>query len=210
MAFAISSEEDTIASAAKEGAIHVRNYPDLNLQNTFQMGRFEIRKIAFSQDDKDIVACDVTGLISKFSLSDGLSTELFTHPEKEPIRFVAYSPIKNEIAFIDGSGQLFVLDLDTKKMISSKNGHTDMGLCCAYSRDGQYLATGGKDNMIIVWKKGTKKLHKLFNIAGHNGPVTSLIFEKTGNNLYSASRDRKIKYWKLNHLLLSKTRTTLN
>lgn len=203
VAFAVSSKENIIASAAKDGEIHVWSYPDLSLQNTFRMGIFEIRKLSFSLNDREIIGCDVTGVISKFSLSDGSSTELFSHPDKEPIRYVTYSPINNEIAFIDGAGQLYVLDLENDRLIKTKNGHTDMGLCCAFSGDGQYLATGGQDNTIIIWKKGKKKLHKLFYIAGHNGPITSLVFERKNNNLYSASRDRKIKYWKLDRLLLS-------
>jgi len=70
-------------------------------------------------------------------------------------------------------------------------------------RDNRYIATGGQDKKIIIWRIGSKKIHRLIEIDGHNNAVTSLVFDKTTNNLYSASRDRKIKYWKLDRLLLS-------
>ncbi len=204
VAFAVSSDEKIMASAGKDGEIHLWSYPVLDLLHTFKMGEFEIRKILFLENDFDIVGCDVTGAVTKFSIHNEKESKLFCHPDREPIRYIAYCSLLNEIAFVDGSGQLFIMNLGNGKLINSKNGHKDMGLCCAFSTDGQYLATGGQDNLIIIWKKVKNKVHKLFYINGHSGPITSLVFESATNNLYSASRDRKIKYWKLNQLLLSK------
>jgi len=128
VAFAVSSTEKIVASASKNGEIHVWSYPDLKLMNTFIMGDYEIRKIALSPDDCDIVGCDVTGKVTKFSLACETSKVLFKHPDKEPIRYITYSFDGKQIAFIDASGQLSIFDLEGNRLILTKQRHSDMGL----------------------------------------------------------------------------------
>lgn len=202
VAITITRDEKAIATAGKDGVIKLWRFPGLIPIKNFSMGKTEIRKVEFSPDQNKLLASDVSGKVSIFNINEGLENVIFIHPDNEPIRFVCFSPQGEEIAFIDGGGNLHFVDMTTMKWIHTKNAHTDMGLCCAFSQDGQYLASGGQDNLIIVWKKNEKKLIRLFSIHGHTDAVTSLVFNQS-NNLYSASRDNKIKYWKLENLLVS-------
>lgn len=202
VALAISPSEEFTATSGKDGEIHIWNYPSLNSAFNHQMGKSEVRKIVFSPNGKELAACDVSGKVVLINLETRSSEKLFEHPENEPIRFISFSPTGKEIAFVAGDGKPYLYNRITKKFIYSSNGHSDIGLCCCFSTDGKYLVTGGQDNTIIIWRIHPNKLQKYLQIKGHTDAITSLVFEKKHNNLFSASRDEKIKYWKIEKLLL--------
>jgi WD40 repeat protein len=73
-------------------------------------------------------------------------------------------------------------------------GHTDGIQALAFSLDGKTLASGSKDNMVIVWDVQTGK--PIFEpLAGHTSRVLSLAFSPDGKTLASGSRDTFIMLW---------------
>lgn len=200
VALAISSDESLIATSGTNGVIHMWKYPTLELWSTYKMGNYRIRKLAFSPINNILAACDVSGKVIILNKTLNQHKTLFNHPENEPIRYLCFSQNGDKLAFVAGDGKPYIYNTNQEYIFSANKAHTDMCLCCCFSNDGNYLATGGQDNLIYIWKIKANKLHKHLIIKGHNDAVTSLIFDK-GNNLYSASRDKKIKYWKINKLL---------
>lgn len=192
-----------MATADKNGKIFLWRYPAVEHVKTFVMGDVEIRKVAFASDGSWVVACDVSGKVAIFDFATGSETLIFQHATNEPIRYVTVAPNGNLLAFVDGSGSIYVYSLERKLLLPPQQGHDDMALCCAFNADGSILASGGQDNKIVIWKVRKSGLARLFMIAAHSEPVISLLFEKKRNNLYSSSRDRKIRYWKLDYLLFS-------
>ncbi|KAI5121593.1 hypothetical protein M0805_009464 [Coniferiporia weirii] len=75
-------------------------------------------------------------------------------------------------------------------------GHTDEVLTLALSDDGKYLASGGKDRMLVVWD--AEKGEWLRSFGGHKDTISSLAFRKSSNQLYTASLDRTLKLFDLN------------
>jgi len=76
-------------------------------------------------------------------------------------------------------------------------------LCVAASQDGKYVVTGGADNRIIVWDAITLKPLKVFT--QHRDSVTSLVFRRGTNQLFSSSKDRTVKIWSLDELAYVET-----
>lgn len=85
-------------------------------------------------------------------------------------------------------------------------GHTDMVIACDVSPDGQWIATGGKDQSVRIWS--TEEAKCACKLSGHTGPVSALSFPKkrpksrqtgTGQSLWlvSASQDKIMKVWEL-------------
>ena len=91
----------------------------------------------------------------------------------------------------------------TKSKDSKYQGHSGSILTVAASQDGNFVATGGADNKIIVWNTTTLKPLRVFN--QHRDSVTSLSFRRGTNQLYSSSKDRTIKIWSLNELAYIET-----
>jgi len=84
-------------------------------------------------------------------------------------------------------------------------GHTDVVISCDVSPDGQWIATGGKDQSIRIWCATTCRCACL--LAGHAGAVACLSFPrrrpKPGKaneapiSLVSGSQDKTMKVWEL-------------
>ena len=76
--------------------------------------------------------------------------------------------------------------------LTLQTGHSDDILCLAFSSDGKYLVSAGKDNVIIVWDFVLGK--ELRRLKGHTNAVNAVKFIST-NTLISASDDGKIIVW---------------
>ncbi|BBB48300.1 WD40 repeat domain-containing protein [Pelolinea submarina] len=196
-------KENLIAAAGKDGIIHIWDFPDFTNESIIKFGDFEIRKIEFSKNGDCLIACDVSGNVGLITIKNKSKNYIFRHPENEPIRYVTFSPNEDKLAFIDGSGFVYCYFINTNQLIKSQKSHEDMGLCCQFNHTGDFIASSGQDNKIILWRVGKSKLSKLFSIFGHSNAVTSVLFCKDSNNLISASRDNKIKYWNIDFLLFN-------
>ncbi|KAM0241146.1 hypothetical protein ACHAPO_001948 [Fusarium lateritium] len=88
---------------------------------------------------------------------------------------------------------------DTRKS-KDKNyqRHTDRILAVAASPDGNYVATGGADNKLIIYDAHTLKPIKVWT--HHRDSVTGLVFRRGTNQLYSCSKDRTVKVWSLDEM----------
>ncbi|EGE06057.1 ribosomal RNA-processing protein 9 [Trichophyton equinum CBS 127.97] len=82
-----------------------------------------------------------------------------------------------------------------------RQGHVSEILTVAVSPSGQFVATGGADNRLIIWDADT--LTPLKTFTQHRDSVSSLAFTQrissssSGEQLFSASYDRTIKTWSL-------------
>ncbi|KAF2142067.1 uncharacterized protein K452DRAFT_206908, partial [Aplosporella prunicola CBS 121167] len=81
--------------------------------------------------------------------------------------------------------------------------HTAPILCIAASGDGKFVATGGADRKLIIWRAGDLTPLKVFT--QHRDAVISLAFRRGTNQLFSASKDRTIKTWSLDELAYVET-----
>lgn len=79
-------------------------------------------------------------------------------------------------------------------------GHVGQILCVAASQDGKFVATGGSDNRLIIWKVQPKGLKLLKTFFQHRDAVTGLVFRRGTNTLYTCSRDRTVKVFNLDAL----------
>lgn len=88
-------------------------------------------------------------------------------------------------------------------------GHTDVVISCDVSADGQWIATGGKDQTVRVWSTASSRCVSV--LSGHAGAVSALSFLKRRPKkasakeaaatlpvwLVSGSQDKTMKIWEL-------------
>lgn len=79
-------------------------------------------------------------------------------------------------------------------LVTFLHAHQDAVRAVAYSPDGKILASGSRDNSIILWDTST---HQAIGspLAGHTNWVNSLSFSPDGKILASASFDGSIRLW---------------
>ncbi len=76
-----------------------------------------------------------------------------------------------------------------------QSGHFETINAVAFSPDAKFLASGGKDNKIIIWDLKTGKEFR--ELKSHEKGVKNLLFTQDGKRLISGgdSRDRKLVVW---------------
>ncbi len=75
-------------------------------------------------------------------------------------------------------------------------GHTGSSIrSVTFSPNGKFLATGGVDNTVRLWKVESGEL--LHTLVGHTDKVNSVKFSPNGKFLASGSRDETVKLWKV-------------
>ncbi|RMZ80602.1 hypothetical protein DV738_g2699, partial [Chaetothyriales sp. CBS 135597] len=96
----------------------------------------------------------------------------------------------------------FVKGIVTTVDKNASHGHVGPILTVAASPDGQFVATGGADNRLIIWS--AESLQPLKTFYTHRDSVLSLAFARSttsqsgyGAQLFSASADRSIKTYNL-------------
>jgi WD40 repeat protein/serine/threonine protein kinase len=137
-----------------------------------------------------------------------------------PVYAARFAPNTGEIASAGNDGRVLIWkpeDLDTQPLqdridqlefrdgtviaparqplrFRSLTGHRGPIRTLAYSTDGQSLASGGEDNVIIVWNAQTGA--PLRQLRGHASHVTSCAFSPSGEFLLSGGRDEQLKLWR--------------
>jgi polar amino acid transport system permease protein len=74
-------------------------------------------------------------------------------------------------------------------------GHDKEVTALAFSPDGQILASGGADKIIVFWELETGEAK--WTGEGHFGAITRLLFNRDGDTLLSGSTDAKAKTWRV-------------
>jgi serine/threonine protein kinase len=72
-------------------------------------------------------------------------------------------------------------------------GHNSFVLSVAFSRDGNYLASGGKDGIIKVWDVKSGK--EIRTLTGHSADTQFVAFSPSGEYILSGSKDKTIRVW---------------
>ena len=93
--------------------------------------------------------------------------------------------------------------MQTRQLLGELEGHANAVTCAAFSPDGKTLATGSKDQTVILWDVTVRKRREV--LRGHANDVICLAFSPDGRTLAASSGDpvyqhnpsRDLKLWDL-------------
>ncbi len=112
------------------------------------------------------------------------------------INCLSISPDGHTLATGEDNHLIKLWNLNTKKIISSLQGHTQAIKSVAFSPDGNILATASDDQTIKLWNLNSGQ--EISTLLGHTQSVKSVVFSSDGNILVSGSADKTVKIWDVN------------
>lgn len=88
-------------------------------------------------------------------------------------------------------------------LISTINAHAQEVCGLKWSSDGQYLASGGNDNMLQIWPSVTARNNSqsIYSFNQHQAAVKALAWCPWQNNILASgggTADRSIRFWNVN------------
>lgn len=150
--------------------------------------------LAFSQNGQWLASASADDTIRIWDVSDRRNPKLSNILEghKGNVSGVAFSPNDDALvsASYDGTLRLWRLPADLSLQASIKGvqavemrQHSDSVSCVAYSPDGQYIVSGGKDQKILLWNAQGEFVHEL---ATYPGTVATVAFSADSSKLLVA------------------------
>jgi WD40 repeat protein len=100
------------------------------------------------------------------------------------------------LAYGTRDGVVVLIDRDEVRGSTKRlSGHTDAVASCAFSPNGQLLATASRDGTIRLWEVDSGS--SIPPLRGHDGWILSVAFSPDGEHLVSGSADGTAKVWDL-------------
>lgn len=105
-----------------------------------------------------------------------------------------FSPMDERMVTGSYDKTLRLWDLNTGVMLKKMEGHCEAVLTTTLSRDGQLIASGDDEGVLIAWNGETGE-SLIQPMKAHPRPLTSLDFSPDGSILASGSWDFTTKFW---------------
>ena len=92
-------------------------------------------------------------------------------------------------------GEAILFDLESKEVVRTFRGHSDMVYSVATTKNEKWLATAGYDRKAVLWRIESDQPVREY--IGHNDAIFECCFDPTGKLLVTASADATIKIWRV-------------
>ncbi|OCH89636.1 WD40 repeat-like protein [Obba rivulosa] len=192
---AISASGEWLAFGAKKlGQLLVWEWQSESYVLKQQGHYFDMNTLAYAPDGQHIATGGDDGKVKVWSTVSGFCFVTFSE-HSSAVSAVEFAK-QGQVLFsasLDGTVRAF--DLVRYRNFRTFTSPSPVQFSClAVDPSGEVVAAGSTDSFeVFLWSVQTGKL--LDVLAGHEGPVSSLAFSPTGNQLTSGSWDKTVRVW---------------
>lgn len=203
-----SPDGSKVAAITRRGDLFIWDILNKFSRSVYAFSESKHRLLSLSPDWKYVVCSEEkrTLIDTSFYLMRLGSDEVvanFSTPRRSVIE-VCFSSNSKYIASISGDrilrNEIDIWDIQSQKLIYTMIGHTNVVRSIAFSKDDNYLASAGEDNIINLWNIKTGQLIVSFS-ENNDKELTSVIFSADHKYLISGSQDKTIKYWSIDKFM---------
>jgi periodic tryptophan protein 2 len=162
-----------------------------------QQGHFDsMNSLVYSPDGKRIITTADDGKIKVWDVDSGFCVVTFTE-HTSGVTACEFAKKGNVLFTSSLDGSIRAWDLIRYRNFRTFTAPTRLSFSCmAVDASGEVVAAGSLDSFDIhIWSVQTGQL--LDQLAGHEGPVSSLAFAPNGELLVSGSWDRTARLWSI-------------
>ncbi|KAL1881905.1 U3 snoRNP protein [Diaporthe australafricana] len=162
-----------------------------------QQGHFDsMNSLVYSPDGQRIITTADDGKIKVWDIESGFCIVTFTE-HTSGVTACEFTKKGNVLFTSSLDGSIRAWDLIRYRNFRTFTAPTRLSWSCmAVDPSGEVVAAGSLDSFDIhIWSVQTGQL--LDQLAGHEGPVSSLAFAPNGNTLISGSWDRTARIWSI-------------
>ncbi|KAI8627702.1 periodic tryptophan protein 2 [Xylariaceae sp. FL1651] len=162
-----------------------------------QQGHFDsMNSLVYSPDGKRIITTADDGKIKVWDVDSGFCIVTFTE-HTSGVTACEFAKKGNVLFTSSLDGSVRAWDLIRYRNFRTFTAPTRLSFSCmAVDQSGEVVAAGSLDSFDIhIWSVQTGQL--LDQLAGHEGPVSSLAFAPNGGLLVSGSWDRTARLWSI-------------
>lgn len=188
-ACAFSHDGKHLASASDDSTVKIWNTQTARCERTLRDAHSgSITSVAFLPDGRLVSASNDGSMIVWNAQLREYSN--FSESHDNAVRAVATSDKLIASASWDCTVKLW--NSSSMHLANTLYGHTDWVDTCAFDPKGQWLASGGRDNNVILWDLKTRSPTIL---TGHTNWVSIVAFSDDGKYLVSGSYDKTVRVW---------------
>eukprot|EP01125_Pyxidicula_operculata_P013684 TRINITY_DN4548_c0_g1_i1.p1 TRINITY_DN4548_c0_g1~~TRINITY_DN4548_c0_g1_i1.p1 ORF type:complete len:872 (+),score=155.80 TRINITY_DN4548_c0_g1_i1:28-2643(+) len=195
---AYMTDENTIYSVSRDGCI-TRWFWNEESKSWRVQVKHMLSYITYSADlhlpSMMLVLGFGRGLFASLKLPEFSIIQKLT-VSRAKINSVSINPTGEWIAFgLASFGQLLVWEWQSERYIIKQTGHAFGMKCLAYGPQGRYIATGGEDGKLKIWKTDDGFCFVTFK--DHTGPITGVEFTAKKQVVLSSSLDGTVRAFDL-------------
>jgi WD40 repeat protein len=190
---AVTSDGALIAAGSADGGLYVWR-ADGSLARSFHARPGALRQIVFTPDGSGLLTAGDDQTLARWRTSDWQQLAR-TAGYLAGVYDVAFSP--DGETFATGAirhGLVDVWRVADGGLLAHVEAHDGLGVnAVGYAPNGEFLVTGGEDNLVRLWGPGGQPGRTL---AGHGEYVTSVAVSPDSEMIASGSYDKTIRLWR--------------
>ncbi|HEY7127710.1 MAG TPA: WD40 repeat domain-containing protein [Ktedonobacterales bacterium] len=189
-----SSVERMLASADRDGQVHVWDHFDGEILRVYREHSSPVTALAWSPDDTTLASADSSGEIHVYP-AKGEETLAHIQGQAGEITALAWSPDGTRLAFGCQDGTVQTWEAATENITRAYDGHQGQVTALCWLPGGKQIVSGDAKGQAHVWEVATGQKRASFD--GHKDAITALCCSPTGRQVASVGADGTAQVWRV-------------